>query len=390
LTQENGFRFDLNEYLYFQKGHEVAELIGISLEPDISIYEANDYISIRGVIELTGEYLPHDDNDVDEYNHQVLSFQERQSRNYIQDIRSYDDGLSEFHYNIPVEVTVPKYRVPSLDDVMVEIDYFDYEIPDPSTLKLQAEVLITGIKQDVDYPSTSTEDAVSEEARDNWEDISQPFSFDINMEEDENRSLEESQETFIPELPSVPEFSNAESEENAEISLDDDKDRDLWFKKTTTQSFDEFFGHKKEEIKEEHSPEFKMNVEHSGDDSEVIMEEVSDRPEEDSKKESRPLMEEEEEGPKIESHPIVEDEEKENEEGRKDDVFYLFNMFHDKEERFSKIRMCIVQETDTLDSIAERYHLSKSQIVKHNKLNNDEVKPGEILYIPRTKQKETS
>ena len=56
LSENSVFRFELNESLYFEKGQEVAEIMGISLEPEISIQEFSDYVSIRGVVELQGSY----------------------------------------------------------------------------------------------------------------------------------------------------------------------------------------------------------------------------------------------------------------------------------------------------------------------------------------------
>lgn len=37
-------------------------------------------------------------------------------------------------------------------------------------------------------------------------------------------------------------------------------------------------------------------------------------------------------------------------------------MLRNEEEQFSKWKMCIIQDSDTLQSIAERYELSTSQL----------------------------
>src|SRR5699024_8602614 len=55
------FSFELNESLYFEKGQEVEEMRGVSLDPEISIQPFHDYISIKGVMELRGEYVKVDE-----------------------------------------------------------------------------------------------------------------------------------------------------------------------------------------------------------------------------------------------------------------------------------------------------------------------------------------
>ncbi|MFZ7945582.1 hypothetical protein [Neobacillus sp. 19] len=68
LSQENQscLRFSLEESLWFRKGQEVEELISISLDPDITIQENDQYVTIRGSLELTGEYKSYEANVVSE------------------------------------------------------------------------------------------------------------------------------------------------------------------------------------------------------------------------------------------------------------------------------------------------------------------------------------
>lgn len=47
------------------------------------------------------------------------------------------------------------------------------------------------------------------------------------------------------------------------------------------------------------------------------------------------------------------------------------------------MRLCIVQENDTIDTIAERFAISPLQLIKHNQLEEElEVNEGQLLYIP--------
>ena len=47
------------------------------------------------------------------------------------------------------------------------------------------------------------------------------------------------------------------------------------------------------------------------------------------------------------------------------------------------MRMCIVQQHDTIDLLCERYGINAQQLIRMNSLSLDEeIKEGQILYIP--------
>lgn len=49
---------------------------------------------------------------------------------------------------------------------------------------------------------------------------------------------------------------------------------------------------------------------------------------------------------------------------------------------FRKVRLCIVQRAETLDTIAEKYQLSARELVMYNRLSGQNVEEGQVLYIP--------
>ncbi|QJC52949.1 LysM peptidoglycan-binding domain-containing protein [Paenibacillus albicereus] len=53
-----------------------------------------------------------------------------------------------------------------------------------------------------------------------------------------------------------------------------------------------------------------------------------------------------------------------------------------EEKPFRKVRICIVQREETLDSIADRYQLQAREIALHNRLADPSVAEGQVLYIP--------
>ncbi|NBD25900.1 LysM peptidoglycan-binding domain-containing protein [Paenibacillus glycinis] len=79
--------------------------------------------------------------------------------------------------------------------------------------------------------------------------------------------------------------------------------------------------------------------------------------------------------------------EREAEQNRKttgDDIEWK-NLFYGRpsdENAFRKVRLCIVQREETLDVIAGRYQLQAREIALYNRLSDQIVSEGQVLYIP--------
>jgi stage VI sporulation protein D len=65
---------------------------------------------------------------------------------------------------------------------------------------------------------------------------------------------------------------------------------------------------------------------------------------------------------------------------------FLVSMFGAREETFTKVRVCIVQERDTLEKIATRYDVPASSILSSNKLEDEAVAEGQLLVIPQQRR----
>jgi len=77
-------------------------------------------------------------------------------------------------------------------------------------------------------------------------------------------------------------------------------------------------------------------------------------------------------------------EETEREVSGSDDIQWqnLFLGSSSEKNQFRKVRLCIVQREETLETIANRYQLSAREILLHNRLAEQTVEEGQILYIP--------
>ncbi|WP_254634655.1 LysM peptidoglycan-binding domain-containing protein [Paenibacillus sp. GbtcB18] len=60
----------------------------------------------------------------------------------------------------------------------------------------------------------------------------------------------------------------------------------------------------------------------------------------------------------------------------------LFIQTGKDDQQFRKVTMCIVQKEDSLDLIAKRYEINPRELQLYNRLEDQEVSPGQVLYIP--------
>ncbi|MEJ9211294.1 stage VI sporulation protein D, partial [Bacillus smithii] len=135
-NDQSSLRFSLEETLWFRKGQEVEELISISLDPEIAVEEQEHFVIIRGQLRLSGEYLS-----VEEA---IQEEDQLANGKYVQEVRVDDEGGMEFFHGFPIDISIPKNRVHSLEDIEVSIETFDYEIPEKSCLKLTVDLTIDG------------------------------------------------------------------------------------------------------------------------------------------------------------------------------------------------------------------------------------------------------
>jgi len=345
LSQGNQtFRFELNESIYFEKGQEVAEMKGISLDPDITIEPYNDYISIRGVIELQGEYVKKESEVL--HAEDVIDLDNFESKHYVERVVDLEEGDAKFTHRFPVEISVPTYRVTDLNDVTVYIESFDYELPEESQLKMYSTIEIHGIHETMSERHTGKIDADAEDVdAERHEDDS--FQFELKDQTDEAPTELESFNSG--NLPVIEAEENEKPEEPAE--------KDRW-KYKETKTLKEFFAQLSSSESDSSSESRPVNTDSSTEWFDTSANESSSLPDE------------------------LNSDEREKE--TLEDVNYLSSMFRgEDEEDHTKLRLCIVQDKDTIESIAERYQITALQLIKQNGLDDEfEIRTGQLLYIP--------
>lgn len=312
--QSSLLRFSVEESVWFQKGQEVEELLSISLEPDIAIREHDQYVSIKGALQLAGEYKMGEEKqeatDRESYPYS--------GARYVQDIETREDGVTELAHHFPVDITIPRNRVTNLEDVYVTVESFDYEFPEEGCLKLVADITILGIRGEEAYEQV--------------------------VDEVEEQYEEELEESFEPMY---------RSEETAQEEYDTDPSQDL---------SDIFLANDEEEENEEYS---------------TYTVEAKQQQEEEEREPSHQYE-------KKENVNVSAEHTEQKEERKNDNSLYLTKLFtREDEEEFSKLKMCIVQQGETVEEICKRYDITVQQLVRINHLDPDPtVYDGQILYIP--------
>jgi stage VI sporulation protein D len=361
LSQENQscLRFSLEESLWFRKGQEVAELVSISLDPDITIQENDQYVTIRGSLELTGEYRNDEESTVEEEENVP-------NQKYVERVDPQEEGICEFSHRFPVDITIPNNRIQSIYDIDVIVESFDYSIPERSCLKLSAELTISGL-----YDSTQQEKEVVEQEEEF--EVLHRYQVEVpRVEEPEEENQFEDTFLFEAEARKQPEEEKVEA-----------------FPKFPTFSYEE-----PEEIEElEEEPQRPVVFEHARSEASEPVDEIEEVVEEaPAPAPAPPAAEEVEEAEEV-KEPVFEESSSSPEappkqakkKASKKKTMTLTEFFARKEEASdqARLKVCIVQKGDTLDSLADRYDVSVPNLLRYNNLElNQDVYEGQVLYVP--------
>ncbi|MGP7816817.1 LysM peptidoglycan-binding domain-containing protein [Niallia sp. 01092] len=417
MSQENSstLRFSLEESVWFQRGQEVADLLSISLDPNITIQENDQYITIQGSLELTGEYTRSQENQLEE--EEVFK-----APKLIHSVMEREEGVCEFLHHFPVDITIPISRITSIDDIEVEIETFDYVFPESSCLNLSADLSIAGLTNgeqqefqeeeveedelDLAFREQEGEEEFAFHEQDREEqEVEEEFAFrglEDTVELEDNQYEEEPVEITVSPFQAVSPLleevrtSNEEAEDDNEVyepfevEVRKSPEMEVGSAENNIVPFVSEENKEKEDI-----PTYKDNVEEQ--DMKVAIfrnnketyqaEDVFQKPPQESSESSyeqeQDVMEAEEE---IEESSSSDDKELKKKKGifKKTKTLTFTEFFARKEEEtHTKIKVCIVQQGETLEKLSERYNIQVHSILKENRMEaNQDIYEGQVLYIP--------
>ncbi|MED5016135.1 LysM peptidoglycan-binding domain-containing protein [Paenibacillus chibensis] len=402
FDQSYGLRFDIYERIHLSEDVSgIAELEEIELLPHIQVISQGEQVALRGHLLLNGLYRGDGE----------------------------EDETQRLEHFIPVEITVPSNRVSSLDEIAVEIENFDVDLLSQRSLNITGVLSLRGIETAVSESAgawNADEFTVVHASDDPAED---PVLAAFLEEEEERADAAEIRETNeapaaeYSETPAyITETSPPEPEEVfAPSALHTDKES---VERSGNKTASNVWHFEHEDEAELLHPENSAIAADEAEDQEtdiyltsidqepafpfsafhqetVHQEEGADERELriglSSKKEtqadpkgaigfsslltsSRSLKEQEQLA--VSEEP--QKEEAEREAAGNDDIQWqnLFLGSSSEKNQFRKVRLCIVQREETLETIASRYQLSAREILLYNRLAEQTIEEGQILYIP--------
>lgn len=375
--QQSCLRFSVEESVWFQKGQEVAELISIALDPDIQIHEQDQYVSIRGALLLSGEYHAFM-NEEEEEDYRPFT----QAR-VVQEVEEREDGIYSLTHRFPVDVTIPKNRIQSLDEIYVSIESFDYSVPVRGCLQLDAELSISGI-----YGHQQSAPVVEE--------------FEQEEEDGENAFEAEEQPELEPMYRSDRSEFDAENEDFHYDAEEEDDEEEILnqddVNANTQYSYNDSGDYEPFEVEARKSAvidelDFDAGTSYYQADKVYTEDPFSPIYALHSSKQEVEVEEEEEDPQNLASffekrqqkEEVVKQTYHEEEiEARDENSLSLTKIFAEEDgEEFTRLKICIVQQGESIDHIAERYDVTIQQLIRINRLSTeDNVNEGQLLYIP--------
>ncbi|QCT01968.1 peptidoglycan-binding lysin domain-containing protein [Paenibacillus algicola] len=410
FDQSYGLRFDIYERIILAEDLPgIEELEEAELIPHIQVIHQGEQAALRGHLLLAGLYK----GDTPEQETEPLE-----------------------HW-IPVEITVPMNRVSSLEDIAVEIENFDVDVLSKRGLNITGVLSLKGIQGGVQ--GYGSDQAWQDE------EISVVHAPADSQQQEEEARREASQEVYTansfeavnepaaaePELEAVPrgaaETTNESKADSTPLTAESTQADaaapvpSVWsFERQQSGWPEELQDEERQDEKETAEPEQAAEtVEHTPDTLETEAEQPETIALEGGIQESAELQEEEvpakpelkvafssknstvsstgsagfssllhpgrltSEG-EAASIPAEEPAANEPERQAGEDVQWksLFLGARQEETPFRKVRLCIVQREETLEGIAERYQLSPRELLLYNRLSEQSVEEGQILYIP--------
>ncbi|MDO3676126.1 LysM peptidoglycan-binding domain-containing protein [Paenibacillus ehimensis] len=403
-TQHNGLRFDIYERVHLSEGAiGIQDLEGVELVPHIQVIPQGDQALLRGNLFLTGTF--------------------------VDELGRSDQTLEHL---IPVEITLPMNRVQRMEDIAVEIENFDVDLLSSRSLNITGVLSLAGLE------------LVSDGDTEAWRETENEVVFVHEARDAHKVTPAEASDEAFGDISSFFDSSDQASAETESWELRSEKvePTSKWPTGQQAQSVSQpapnVFQAAQQNVPQPAPNVFQaaqqnvpqpvpnvnpapLSVQETGKGPETLKPQEAQKTQEaptaqafgdlnptvapdkdlkvgvgskktpepptapaplyksfglsnlfspgSSKKEKRDP--EETFGEEAES--VAEKVEWKN----------LLLTSKDEEQGFKRLRLCIVQKEETLESIAKRYDLNPREIALYNRLGDNEVSEGQIVYIPK-------
>ncbi|NTZ17161.1 LysM peptidoglycan-binding domain-containing protein [Paenibacillus sp. JMULE4] len=367
-NQHNGIRFDIYERVHLSEGVlGIKELEGVELTPHIQVLPQGEQAVLRGNLLLTGTYV--DEHDRPEQTLQHL---------------------------IPVEITLPLNRVQHVEDIAVEIENFDVDLLSERSLNVTGVLSLGGIE------------IVSRSESELWREAEEEVVFIHEVSEHRSGVQDEWPSAINSAAEAIPQREQAPASEVRQ-EADEPINRHEPVAKTSEPVKEEKPVQEPkaaETAKPEEKPVQDLKAAEAAKTEDFAAEAETDT---DEKKELKVAVgsKKTSEAPESSTEPVYksfglasllnfaskksdsrppEDGQPTQQELSPSEKAEWKNLLlhSDREQQqFKKLRMCIVQKEETLETIAKRYDLNPREIALYNRLGEGELTEGQIVYIPK-------
>ncbi|KRE74663.1 LysM peptidoglycan-binding domain-containing protein [Paenibacillus sp. Soil750] len=360
--QQPGLRFDIYERVHLQENlAAIQELNEVELLPHIQVITLDDQAILKGNLLLTGNYF------------------------------SEEGGSPRtLEHLIPVEITLPLNRIHRVEDIQVEIENFDIDLLSARSLNVTGVLSLQGVEM-VSVPQESWRE---EEEVTFVHQIEYPRSEPVMpyaseptpepfVQEPQVQPVQQVQQVIQPPpapvlptpLPTPTPTLIAAAPEPTVVAAQPE-----------SFSGDDTVGVEFEQIELKVTP-------HA--DSTVVTEEKKELKVAFGKKATdavevnpygiKSLLSKA--GTYLSDKRLAEAEAQAalEAESRIDAVEWrrLFLQSRSESQEFRKLKLCIVQKDDTLESIAKRYQLTTRELQLMNRLGDQDIVVGQVIYLPK-------
>ncbi|OEF98068.1 hypothetical protein BHF71_03345 [Vulcanibacillus modesticaldus] len=418
--------FEIREKVkHHNDGQSFTNLASLELQPIVKVYETEKETEVSGFLVLNGEFQKGKDWEKQFDNSDGIHYGS---------FFTEENEIETFQYQIPLSIQIQNDRITNHADILVEVEYFDYQVLSEKEIELIAKIKLFGVhpipEQDTPNVNHYELDEIADPENTTRTELLSHVTSEDQSKEEKQSNEDQDEETIIKDVNQNlgAEESNIKNEEDPVEQKDiksDDSGKDLESHETEDDTVAEFDEEKGKEVIEE----IEENIEGADvdDDSTAKMNiGIHDRNSRTSpdKEQVNPLYSLfnhdrankrkndnhnenkhhvgtdaqttfnrdqdylisnentvlEEDGFEDSGYNTSENKGSETKEENTKEI--LYSLMQGNEERKYRIKIYLVQHEDTLDQIAEKYDLKEEDIINYNNLENKELEKGQLLYLP--------
>jgi stage VI sporulation protein D len=367
--QTSGLRFDIYERVHLpEDGAGMKELTSIELTPEIFVDRQGEQAVLKGHLILSGSY-----SSIDETR-----------------------GEEQLSHHIPVEITLPLNRIQDVDNISVEIENFDVDVLSARSLNVTGVLSLNGIEmvnaaaaewREEEVVFTHKAEKIAQgEAQANAAPV---FEATPDVEEGEDREAETAQQeaAIVDEAEPVQAELSQEAieEETADAvtasAAEEKKEIKIAFASKPSEAADTAFGGLNQLLTNTPEPSVRSEAVSAPPQA------AQPAPEAPQPTHSAPAQQAtiSSAAPQVSAaNPAPAANAASAETEGKDRLQWkkLFLSASSDEPQFRKVRMCIARKEDTIETIADRYKKNPRELMLYNRLNDQYLHEGQVVYIP--------